>query len=301
MPRRSLCLLTVTALIAAPMSGAAQAQGVPVRGGTLTVAQQADIVGLNPVTLSAASSAFVVDQIYDSLTSITADGRPAPSVAQSWKISSDGKTYTFTLRPSVKFSDGRPLTGRDVVYSINRVLDPKLASPRRGDLLNITSLTAPAANQVVIKLKTPFAPFLIKMADQTMGIMPGGYAEGRDLNKAPLGSGPFRFVRWVPGDSVTLKRNVHYWEKSKPYVDQLVFKALKDDVSRIVNLQSGQIDIALSVPFNQIDTLKVTPMQGQPLFSAGEMKRTLERLRPVPYFTRISDHGFAGQRDCPGY
>ncbi|WP_241191423.1 ABC transporter substrate-binding protein [Deinococcus psychrotolerans] len=254
--QRSLSVLLLTAFMAASTNGAAQSQGAPVRGGTLTVAQQADIVGLDPATLSAASSSVVVDQIYDSLTTITPDGQPAPAIAQSWKISADGKTYTFTLRPGVKFSDGRALTSRDVVYSIKRVLDPKLASPRRGDLLNITSIEAPSPNQVVIKLKASFAPFLIKMADQTMGVMPSGYAEGKDLNKVPLGSGPFKFVRWVPGDSVTLERNPYYWEKNQPYVDQLVFKAVKDDVSRIINLQSGLTDIAMSVPFNQIDSLK---------------------------------------------
>ena len=232
-------------------SGAAQT-----RGGTLTVAQQADIVGLDPATYSAASSAYVAEQIYDSLLTVSPKGEVEPSVASKYAVSKGGLVYTFTLRPGVKFSDGTPLTSKDVVYSLKRVLDPKTASPRLNDLGKVVSVTAPNASTVVVTLKEAYAPFLTKIAAAGMGIMPSGYAESHDPVKLPLGSGPFKFVSWVPGDSVTLERNPYYWEAGKPYVDKLVFKALKDDVTRITNVQTGTVDLAVGVPQNQVDLLK---------------------------------------------
>ena len=245
-------------------TGAAQT-----RGGTLTVAQQADIVGLDPATYSAASSAYVAEQIYDSLLTVTPQGEVAPAVAQNYSVSKNGLVYTFTLRPGVKFSDGTPLTSKDVVYSLKRVLDPKTASPRLNDLGKVASITAPSASTVVIALKEAYAPFLTKIAAAGMGIMPSGYVESHDVVKTPMGSGPFRFVSWVPGDSVTLERNPYYWEAGKPYVDKLVFKALKDDVTRITNVQTGTVDLAIGVPQNQVDLL-VSCADGRPAVEADE-------------------------------
>lgn len=234
----------------------AQTGQAQTRGGTLTVAQQADIVGLDPATYSAASSAYVAEQIYDSLLSVSPQGEVIASVAQKYAVSKNGLVYTFTLRPGVKFSDGTPLTSKDVVYSLKRVLDPKTASPRLNDLGKVASVTAPNASTVVVTLKEAYAPFLTKIAAAGMGIMPSGYAVSHDPVKRPMGSGPFRFVSWVPGDSVTLERNPYYWEAGKPYVDKLVFKALKDDVTRITNVQTGTVDLAIGVPQNQVDLLK---------------------------------------------
>lgn len=251
-PSLSLTGFALTALLLSGLS-AAEAQ---TRGGTLRIGGQADIVGLDPHKVSAASSAWVVEQIYDSLLTVTSQGEPAPAIAQKWTVAADGLTYTFTLRPNAKFSSGQAVTSKDVVYSLKRIVDPKTASPRQNDLGKIASITAPNASTVVVKLKEPFAPFLTKVGGALMGIMPSGYAEANDVNKKPMGSGPFKYAGWVPGDSVTLERNPYYWEAGKPYLDKLVFKALKDDVTRITNVQTGTVDLALSVPQNQVDTLK---------------------------------------------
>ena len=225
------------------------------KGGTLTVAQQADVVGLDPHTVSAYSSAVVDEQIFDSLLAITPKGDVAPSIAQKWTLSKDGLTYTFNLRKNVKFSDGKALTSKDVVYSLKRVIDPKTASPRQNDLGKVKSITAPDDSTVVIALEQTFAPFLTKIGGTLMGIMPDGYAEKNDVNKTPLGSGPFKFVSWTPDDNVTLERNPYYWEAGKPYVDKLVFKPLKDDTARITNVETGNVDLIMSVPQNEVDRL----------------------------------------------
>lgn len=226
------------------------------RGGTLTVAQQADIVGLDPHTVSAYSSAVVVEQIYDSLLVLDEKGDVLPSLATRWVAGNNGLTYTFTLRSGVKFSDGSPLTSKDVVYSFQRILNPKTASPRLNDLGKVKSVTAPNPTTVVVTLEQPFAPFLTKVAGPLMAIMPDGYAEKADVNKAPLGSGPFKFVNWVSGDSVNLERNPNYWEAGKPYLDKLVFKALKDDATRVTNVETGNVDLIMSVPQNQVERLE---------------------------------------------
>ncbi|TSA82061.1 peptide ABC transporter substrate-binding protein [Deinococcus detaillensis] len=250
---RSLVLTLALAVVA---SAAAQ---TPVKGGSLTVGQQADIVGLDPATVSAASSTSVIEQLYSSLLSVNPTGSVQPELALKWTVSPDGLKYTFTLRPGVKFADGRPLTAADVVYTIKRITDPKTASPRQNDLGKIASLSAPNPVTVIVQLKEPFAPFLTKVASPLMGIIPAEYDKTHDLNKQPMGSGPFKFGTWVPGDSVTLSRNPNYWENGKPYVDTLVFKALKDDVTRMIDVQSAVVDLALSVPQNQVDRLKALP------------------------------------------
>lgn len=226
------------------------------RGGSLTVAQQADIVGLDPHTVSAYSSAVVVDQIYDSLLTLTPKTEVAPSLATKWTVNSSGTVYTFTLRRGVKFANGSTLDAKDVVYSLKRILDPKTASPRQNDLGEVKSITSPDDFTVVITLDKPFAPFLSKIAGDLMAIMPDGWAKDHDLDKEPMGSGPFKFVKWVPGDSVTLERNPNYYDSARPYLDSLVFKALKDDATRVTNVETGNVDLIMSVPQNQVERLE---------------------------------------------
>lgn len=122
---------TVHLSVTLALLGVASVSDAQTRGGTLRVGGQADIVGLDPHTVSAASSAWVAEQIYDSLLTVTPKGEPAPSIAQKWNVAGDGLTYTFTLRPNVKFSNGKALTSKDVVYSLKRITNPKPLLPDR--------------------------------------------------------------------------------------------------------------------------------------------------------------------------
>ena len=101
----------------------------PKRGGTLIAAAEIDPIGLDPHNSSNFSAAQAYDHVYESLTATTRRPTSIPSLATSWEITNGGKTYIFKLRPSVKFHNGQTMTADDVKYSIERVLDPKTASP----------------------------------------------------------------------------------------------------------------------------------------------------------------------------
>jgi len=130
----------------------------------------------------------------------SASGRFTPGLAESWTTSTDGLTWTFRLRRNVKFHNGRPMTADDVVYSINRIKDPRTRSPRAGDFADVESVTAPDHASVVFKLKKPFAPLLAKLSGSiSAAIVPKEVVEkDGDLNTNPIGTGPFRFVGYTP-------------------------------------------------------------------------------------------------------
>ena len=252
MKRKTLPKVVFFLLGVAFMFAVSEAQ---VSGGTLTVAQEADVVDLDPHTTSAYSTTVVLDQIYDSLLALDSSGEVLPSLAESWEVSENGLTYTFTLRASLAFSNGDALTADDVVYSLNRILNPETASPRQNELGEVASVTAIDDRTVEIVLSEPFAPLLTKLAQPTMAILPENIAQEVDLRQNPLGAGPFQFVRWVPGESVILERNPNYWEAGKPYLDSLVFRPLGDESSRVNNLIAGSVDLILSVPLREVDRL----------------------------------------------
>jgi peptide/nickel transport system substrate-binding protein len=125
-------------LLVSPRSAGAQA--APKAGGTLVAAAEIDPIALDPHTGSNFSSVQAYDHVYESLTMYDEKTNVVPCLAQSWEITNGGKTYTFKLRPNVKFHNGQPMTGEDVKYSIDRVLDPKTASPWRSWLDSIKEI-----------------------------------------------------------------------------------------------------------------------------------------------------------------
>ena len=128
-------------------------------------------------------------------------------MAESWEASEDGLTWTFNLREGVSFHNGDPLTASDVVYSINRIKNPDIASPRAGDFELITSIEAPDDNTVVLTLAEPFSPLLSKLALSLNVIVSEEVAENNDLNEVVIGTGPFKFVEYVPQTNMTLEKN----------------------------------------------------------------------------------------------
>ena len=227
------------------VSRARAAAPAPKRGGTLVAAQEVDPVSLDPHTDANFSSLQGFEQIYESLVGYDEKTNVVPALAQKWEIANGGKTYTFHLRPNVKFHSGQPLTADDVKYSIDRVVDPKTASGWRSwlDALQETKVVDPLTVQM--NLSAPFPDLLGVLASlRASGIMPKGYAERENVKIKAIGTGPFKLVEYVPQDHITYARNADYWDQPLPYLDGMTFKILTEENTRVAALRSGQIQYA---------------------------------------------------------
>lgn len=184
----------------------------------------------------------------------------APMLAASYSISADQLVYTFRIRPGVTFSDGRPLTAADVVYSLKRDIQPSIS------LLNflngyISAITAPAANTVVIKLKRPWPNLLADLASPTAAIYPQRAFTDKSaasfFTRHPVGTGPFILVSEVPNTTYVVARNPHYWDKAAaPKLAKITFQIVTDDTARATAVLGGQADVALSPPPNEVPSFR---------------------------------------------
>lgn len=235
---------------AAGSAGAA----APVSGGTLNVALTGNPTTMDPATAGVYTSLQVLDNIFSKLITMDETGKFVPELAKAWK-QNDPLTYTFDLVSNATFHNGEKFTATDVKYTFERIANPKTASSYASAYTSIKTIDVKSPTQVVFHLSTPFAPLLTNLA-QNGEIVNKKAIESADSARKPVGTGPFIFVEWVQGDHVTLKKNPNYFVAGKPYLDQVVFKFLAVDQSRIEALQSGQLDWVDAIPLNQLTALK---------------------------------------------
>jgi len=229
--------------LAVPAWAAASAQ--PKRGGTLVAAQEVDPVSLDPHNNSNFSALQGYEHIYESLTGYDEKTKIVPALAEKWEIQNSGKTYVFHLRANVKFHNGQTMTAEDVKYSIDRVLDPKTASPWRSWFDSIQEIKVVDPLTIQMNLKEPYPGLLGSFAGmRASGIMPKGLAERENLKVKAVGTGPFKLVEFVPQDHITYARHADYWDKPLPYLDGMTFKILTEENARLAALRAGQIQYA---------------------------------------------------------
>ncbi|MDR7544904.1 MAG: ABC transporter substrate-binding protein [Armatimonadota bacterium] len=265
-----LGLVTTLGLQAASIApwglGPAGAQPAgPRYGGTLRIGMQTDPVGLDPHLSTATATKNMIEHIYDTLVFVSPEGRFIPGLAESWRTSQDGLTWTFALRRTVKFHNGRPMTADDVVYSINRVRDPRTRSPWAGNFVDVDTVTAPDPHTVVFRLKKPFAPLLAKLSSiLSSAIVAREVVERDEMQASPTGTGPFRFVGYTPQQRLVLVRSGDYWEtdatgRRLPYLDRIEFVFFPDAVARATALRTGTVDFIEYVPSSEVRTLRADP------------------------------------------
>jgi peptide/nickel transport system substrate-binding protein len=259
-----VAVLGATAAFAA---GDGQKAAVAKRGGSITIARIEDSQSFDKTTVFQNESIWITQQIMEPLYTVQKDGKTLkPWLATSYTKSKDGKTYTFKLRPGVRFSNGKTVTAADVKFSID---DARAQSKGWGYLdAAIKSIDAPNASTVVFHLKYPWAPFVADIALFANAIIPKGFnGESRAaFYKHPIGTGPFMWDKRVVGQSVTLKRNPYYWQKGKPYLDRVTWTFVSDQNTRELQLRGGQIQVDEFPPFNSITKLKNTPGVKMSLF-----------------------------------
>jgi peptide/nickel transport system substrate-binding protein len=202
-----------------------------------------------------------ITNIYDQLVRVSADAKTLePDLATSWDISSDGLTYTFHLRQGVVFSDGTPLKASDVKFSLDRA---RAADCPWGYIFSdIKSVEAPDDATAVITINTANSSFLSVMAMFNASIVSEAYATkaGKEgMAKQPMGTGAYTLKEYVSGQYALFEANPNYWEKGLPKTKYIKWVSITDDNTRILQLQSGQIDAAEYIPLNRISELQADP------------------------------------------
>ncbi|HEY5304056.1 MAG TPA: ABC transporter substrate-binding protein [Acidimicrobiales bacterium] len=237
-----------------PFAGAATAK----RGGSLTFARTADPQTIDPSAAIDTESIWTCLSLYECLYTVTPDGHgTAPWLATSYGISKDQRAWTFHLRPGVKFSDGRPLDSADVRFTLERALK----GPNAYILSAVDAIDTPNASTVVIHTTHPWGPLLGDTSMYSNAILPANFrgATAAQFFQHPIGTGPFVLESWTKGQKLQMKRNPHYWQKGKPYLDSATFLTVPDDNTRLVQLKGGQADIMEGTPYSSIASLKSTP------------------------------------------
>ena len=172
-----------------------------------------------------------------------------PSVAKSWVISDDGLIYTFTLRDDVLFHNGRRVVAEDFVYSFNRIIDPAVASPGAWIFSEVEGFSATDDTTFVVKLKSPFAPFLSQLGMVYCSVVPREEVErwGKDFRSHPCGTGPFKFQYWKEGVKLVLRKNENYFEEGLPYLDAVAITFIVDRQTVFLEFVKGNLDFMNSL------------------------------------------------------
>ncbi|CAN5770168.1 ABC transporter substrate-binding protein [soil metagenome] len=229
----------------------------PVAGGTLRMGMQSDPGALDTQLQSLTAAWHVVEHIYSNLTKIMPDMSVAPELAESWDISEDGITYTFHLHQGAMFHNGREVQAEDVKFSLERLVAPETASPSASDLASMASIEAVDEYTVVMTLTAPDAALLANLSFSSCIIFPPEVIEENgDLTQVAVGSGPFRFIEYVPNTQITLERFEDYFEAPLPYLDGVELLIAATDNSRTAALVSNTVDFIEYVPPQDIELLE---------------------------------------------
>lgn len=268
---RSLALVLVLALVVTSLlagcGGKTETTGT---GGetkdasldTFTFAQGADPRGLDPARVDDLESGKVIVNIYEGLTKYAADStKVEPSLAESWEVSPDGLTYTFKLRQGVKFHDGTDFNAEAVKFNIDRQLPPKVddnmpyAGFTFGTVKNVEVVDDHTVKINLTQMNTAF------LANLAMGmaapmVSPAAIEAGNNsVMDNPVGTGPYKFVKWNKGENVVLVRNDEYWgEKAK--IKNVIFRIIADNSARVLALNNGEVDMIDGIDATVVDKIK---------------------------------------------
>jgi peptide/nickel transport system substrate-binding protein len=236
--------------------------GSPVRGGNLVYERQAATQTTDPLNpRNGNGDIFAYNLIYSGLVRSDPTGQTnkiVPSLSDHWTVSPDGKTYTFHLRPGIKFSNGQPVTSEDVAWTLNRFGNPKINGIMSAVAIGFGNATAVDPSTVRVQLTKPIASFLYNISIWPAFILPKNLVEkeGNAFYKHPVGTGPFMMKEFAKGSHITFARNPNYWEAGKPYLDSVRFNFVSDSNTRILALRAGDAHVMDVVPFSQVNSLR---------------------------------------------
>ena len=258
MKRRDLAPLLGAGLAASVIapSPRAVAQGAAQGAArTLTVAQPNDALTMDPARHSAFPTANIMFHIYDALVTQDAKGDFQPALALSWS-NPDPLTWRFVLRQGVKFHNGQDFDAEAVKFTFDRALNPAFRAPYFSRIAAIKAVNVVDRFTVDLKTEAPFPTMLYSVYEASFAaliIPPGEASQG--LATTPIGTGPYRFVEWRRDDRVVLEANPNYWGGA-PAVQRVVFRPIRETRTRIAELRSGGVQIAVDITPEDIPALQ---------------------------------------------
>ena len=231
--------------------------------------EMGDITSLDPAEARNFENLWADNQLYNGLIQSGDSFSIKPCIARKWEVSPDGLMYTFHLRKDVFFQDnevfsngkGRKVIAQDFVFSFNRLLDPAVSDAtsllEKIDTafpLSLHGFSAPDDSTFIIHLKTPFAPFLHILLMKYFSVVPEEAVKkyGIDFGSNPVGTGPFKLVKWESGNALVLKRNSNYFEKDSagnnlPYLNGVIVSFLKDEETSFLEFMDGKFDMVSGI------------------------------------------------------
>jgi len=238
-----VCLLVVTMLLTG-CGGSKTTTSDKASDGkkdTLNFALLAETKELDPHKASDTLTYIMLLQIFDTLIKVEPDGKLTPALAEKWVMSKDGKEILFTIKKDVKFHNGDVMTAEDVAYSLNRTLESAYTKKITGVM---KSAEVVDASTVKLTLKHAYGPILSCIANPSVAIVSKKAVEkaGKDFGKNPIGTGPYKFVKWTSGEKIELVRFDNYF-KGPASIKNVTFKFITDATTAAISLEKGEIDI----------------------------------------------------------
>lgn len=261
------------------------AQGEP--GGRLVIGKPYELASFDPHLSASQTSWEIQSLVYESLVFLDEALAPVPGLAERWETPDD-RTYVFHLRQGVRFHNGREMTADDVAFSLQRVLDPAVASwwavklgptvapdpavaaaeataealgtPAAGPRIGVT-IEATGPYEVTARLVEPYAPFLAALSGTPASILPGAEVQDGtiDLERELVGTGPFRVAEHAEDERWVLARFEEYWQEGRPLLDEVVWQVMPDEPARVAALRTGEIQLTMFENPKMLDLLASDP------------------------------------------
>lgn len=234
-------------------------QETPQAGGTLRLALAHEPDSLDPHYLLTTEAFRIVEQLYSSLVSLDKDMNIVPDVAEDWTINADATRFDFKIRQGIAFHHGREVEAADVEYTARRLAD---GSPYEYIFRDLDEILVPDSSSISFTFTRPAAHFLAAMAPRWTGIVAKEIVEEQGLagmKTSASGSGPFKLVEWSPQQQVVVARNENYYESPLPYLDEIIWTPVEDEVSRVNQVTSGTMDLDIDGPGKLFETYATAP------------------------------------------
>lgn len=261
-PAAALVALSI-GLAACSSSGGSSSSPSSSSSGTsapFVVANTSSVQKLDPQIATNFLDLQALGLVYQPLVTLNSSLQVVPDLAASWSFSTDSKSVTFTLRSGVKFDDGSTLTSADVKASLERVLNPKTGAAAASNIATVASISTPTPQKVVLQLTHPDFSILYGLTTTNLSILPAKAIAAGTIASQPDGTGPFKYVSWSPGTSLTLARNPDYWGGA-PSIKEVVFRTIPDEQSIASALQAGTVQMGLLTEPQVVKTLTGTSLQ----------------------------------------